>query len=77
MSPQLQEAIRSPEGLMIAGMTAIAMSCLFVLFTVVANWLDRRAETRRQQSVAEDRRMRRLIDNMAEQDPQAGARWTP
>jgi hypothetical protein len=68
MSPRLQEAIASPEGLMIAGMTALTL----VVSWLVLRWLlqahDRReAERIRQEIEAGQRRL----------SPEDAARRTP
>lgn len=68
MSPRLQELITSPEGLMIAGMTALMLVIAWLTLAALLNWHDRRGR----------RRITAEIEAGANRrDPQDPARWTP
>lgn len=56
ISPQLQQAITSPEGLMIAGMTATSIAALYVLIAVATGLMDRRRAARNERRFIEEQR---------------------
>jgi len=68
MSTRLQEVIASPEGIMIAGMTALALVVSWCILLWLMHAHDRRAEARiRQEIEAGQRRL----------SPEDAARRTP
>lgn len=68
MSPRLQELITSPEGLMIAGMTALMLVAAWLTLAALLNWHDRQERRRINTEIEASARRR---------DPQDPARWTP
>lgn len=85
MSPRLQELITSPEGLMIAGMTALMLAIAWLTLAALLNWHDRRERRRIAAEIEAASRSQSATgrygiimgDGWVRSDPQDPARWTP
>lgn len=79
MSPRLQELILSPEGLMIAGMTALMLVVAQVLLLVCLRWHDDdwRRHGHQPKPTGRVRPQPPHEGSSARRDPQDPARWTP
>ncbi len=69
ISPRLQELITSPEGLMIAGMTAVALAAGWAILGALLRSHERRERKRIAAEIEAAARFKR--------QPEDAARWTP